>query len=225
MNLRDESLSWPVTRLKHTLENLLFFLEVPDAATTSRPEWLETMTADIRHDFASLIVDVKDAEESENLRRRKVDATHFANVLHANPGINIANWTKDFPDCLGRLRAFVRELERIEAGDNGERIPDEIPKAGSTTVSAFAVATDTVPDAYRDEHGEIGPLVGTCAALLGSVSNVKRRGTKELLSRHKNGMNFVKRLKPNGRTFEMFFRTRTEYVKAKAKFETSTASN
>jgi len=114
MDLHSDALSWPVYRLHKTVEDLLFFLECPDAETTGSKDWLEKISAQINHDFQAVAIALTDAAESERISRMRVEATHFANVLNANPGIRLIQWTESFPDCLPRLRAFQRELKAIE---------------------------------------------------------------------------------------------------------------
>ena len=121
MELSSGAISPTVSRLRKTIENLLFFLEVPDAETTARVGWLTRMAADIRDDFDAVSIALTDPNEQGRISELRVDATHFANVLHANPGIRLTQWTDDFPDCLSQLRAFVRELERLEVdGSTGD---------------------------------------------------------------------------------------------------------
>ena len=138
MNLNSDAISWPVYRLLKTVENLLFFLEVPDAETVARREWLETISADIAHDFQAVAGSLTDQRENHRISRLRVDATHFANMLNANPGIRISDLKEITPPCLVRLRAFQRELEAtVEQAekttpDIATVVPDDDAAAGYT---------------------------------------------------------------------------------------------
>jgi hypothetical protein len=117
-----------------------------------------------------------------------------------------------FVDMATRSIAQTDSLTAVSPGDDGPAKPVP-PKP------AFASPTDPVPNAYCDEHGEIGPLVGTATALLDAVSPAKRKTRKQLLKRHVDEVDFVREL--HARKFEMFFRQRSAFSKAKKKMETN----
>ena len=114
MDRYSDVLLWRFKHLRKTVENLLFFLECPDGETTSRPEWLEAMSGDIEQAVSAVASGLTDSDQCTRIATLKVHATHFANLLHANPGIRIVEWDGKFPDCLARLRAFVRESPSID---------------------------------------------------------------------------------------------------------------
>ena len=137
MDLNSDDLSWPVCRLYQTLSDLLCYLDVPNAETTARPEWLDKALDEITHDFQAVISAITDRREWDRLSRLRVNATHFANVLHANPGIRLAQWTQDFPDCMPQLRAFTRELKECMADKPAKRTPTEAVEFDSDFTEAL----------------------------------------------------------------------------------------
>ena len=124
--------------------------------------------------------------------------------------------------CRGPLKfnpAVVRgsiEAFRIITGWKQPDLPEADPEP--MTIE-FAGSADPVPEQYQDQHGPCGPLVGSATQLLSCISNAKRKDRSSLLKRHQSGQNFVRQLAP--RKFEMFFRTRREFVDAQARQKSS----
>jgi hypothetical protein len=134
---------WPIVQLRRTLTELVFWLDVPDAQSTSRPQWLASITSDIGRHF-NVVASVNDSSrfiDHDELMSRRRDAMEFANILHANPGITLAQWGDHFPDCLRRLRSFVRDIEAFDYTD-----PD--------TVDCDEVAATTEPVAQDPDDAD-----------------------------------------------------------------------
>jgi hypothetical protein len=148
MDLASDAISWPVARLRSTLSNLLFYLDVPNAEQTAHPDWLAKTSAEIEHDFQAVTGVLTDRAEWARISKLRVDATHFANLLNANPGISLSQWTEDFPDCMPRLRGFLRELQAIEEGLQKQRdIP--IPEGCMKTITGKIVFQSDLTEESR----------------------------------------------------------------------------
>jgi hypothetical protein len=135
---RTLAAEWPLIQLRHTLVDLLFWLDVPDAEAVARKEWIGATTDGINRRFQAVVDTIgRDAfMDHETLMDRRRDAMHFANVLHANPGITLAGWKDHFPDCLGKLREFVRQLESVELIDPSEPAEQPTPRGVAEAAAA-----------------------------------------------------------------------------------------
>jgi hypothetical protein len=90
---------------------------------------------------------------------------------------------------------------------DSEANPVAMPRQGALPLGGFADASDPVPAKFReqrkDDGRELGPMVGTASTLLWQLSEHWSSKSKDLLTKHKMGIVFVRQL--GVRRYEMFF--------------------
>jgi hypothetical protein len=128
-------------------------------------------------------------------------------------------WKGPIPDIDGNL------LKRLETAAKGlQSVVDELASLVTGTVGTngiaaagrpkgtFAIATDDVPDAYKEQGRECGPLEGT-KTMLARVVTKNQKAKPDDLEKHHGGKVFVRQIQP--RKLEVFFRSFKEFNAAK----------
>lgn len=99
-------------------------------------------------------------------------------------------------------------------------VPDEIEAVGidADWKKKLAIATDSVPDEYRDKNSKLfnGPLEGNGTELAKAIFP-REAGRRSTIVKHHGKKIFAREL--SAKRMEVFFRTRDEFTKAKTAVE------
>lgn len=114
---------------------------------------------------------------------------------------------------IASIRITAIGLELLQARvEGGLREVRQTAAATTQKQNPFAMAAATIPDAYKEQGRECGPLEGTKTALARAVTgNLKAK--PEDLEPHHGGKVFVREIRP--RKLEVFFRSFKELNAAK----------
>jgi hypothetical protein len=126
--------------LRRTLENLVFYVDVP-GDETGTDGWVNATRRDVQESFASAIN--AGAIDCNTLVARRSNALSLISILHHNPGMKRKEWGADMPSEVRKLREFCDDLETMEhnASDEGGR--DAVPEKPAAIDPAKTDATKT----------------------------------------------------------------------------------
>ena len=124
--------------------------------------------------------------------------------------------------AFSRMLPRLRTAARLLSCPDDEVVDESSADTGDSVRSEFALATATIPPAFRDNtNAPIGPLVGSGTALAKAVTGRKNATRKVLWRCYNNGQVFVKNAS-HSREFEAYFHTWEKHNAAKGKLKTAT---